>query len=72
MEGVLRQVAWWGVAGREQRPASGPGQPWVLTALASLGGLFFLPHVLPGRRWGMGSFRACCGLGRSSEFGMLV
>lgn len=72
MEGVWRQAAWWGVAGREQRPASGPGEPWVLTGLSPALAGFSACHVLSGRRWGMGSFRACCRLGRSSEFGVLV
>lgn len=65
-----------GVVGGGGQRAETSQWPWAAMgahrALASLGGLFCLPHVLPGRRWGMGSFRACCRLGRSSEFGVLV
>ena len=73
MEGVLSQAAWWGVAGREQRLASGPGQPWVFTGLSpGLAGFSACPMCSLGEGRGMGSFRACCRLGRSSEFGVLV
>ena len=67
-------IKWQREPGREQRPAGsmdGPGEAMGRSQSANLPWWLFLPTPMPPwRRWGVGSFRAWDGLGRSSERGI--
>ena len=59
VEGVLRQAAWWRLAGREQRPADKRGwsrEPWARIALSpALAGFSACPVCCLGEGGGWGT-----------------